>query len=79
MLATLLKAAIPTTPDITLEDTIKLESSYSEKTSFHCMKKNMKAPMKSIDIEEPISMKFINTNQNIKKELPKNIKTIHNK
>lgn len=76
MLATLLKAAIPTTPDITLEDTIKLESSYSKKSSFHYMEKKVKAPMKSIDIEEPISMKFINTNQNIKKELPKNIKTI---
>ena len=50
MLATLLKAAIPTTPDITLEDTIKLESSYSEKTSFHFKKKNIKAHIKIIDI-----------------------------
>ena len=69
MLATLLKAAIPTTPDITLEDTIKLESSYSKKSSFHYMEKKVKAPMKNIDIEGPMSMKFINTNQNVKKEL----------
>lgn len=39
MLATLLKAAIPTTPDITLEDTIKLESSYSKKVVFIIWKK----------------------------------------
>ena len=69
MLGTLLKAAIPITPDI--GDSIKMEELYPKKNDVSYIQKIVKEPVKSIDIEapiSPISMEFLNTNKNVKKE-----------
>ncbi len=72
MLGTLLKAAIPITPDI--GDSIKMEELYPKKNDVSYIQKIVKEPVKSIDIEAPISpmsIEFLNTNQKVIKEWPK--------